>query len=83
MLQSDKRRELACAIGFKDLNAIKNYEMGRLPRLQILLRLAGALEVTIERMLVTVRKMKNYWRKKVSMDASAPLSGAFHVIEDG
>jgi hypothetical protein len=31
----------------QDPNTIKNYEMGGLPRLQILVRLAGALEVAI------------------------------------
>jgi transcriptional regulator with XRE-family HTH domain len=29
-------------------NTIKNYEMGRLPRLQVLVRLAAALDVTID-----------------------------------
>ena len=44
--------DLPRAIGFKEPNMIKNYEMGRLPRLQVLARLAGALEVTIDWILV-------------------------------
>jgi DNA-binding XRE family transcriptional regulator len=47
---------LARAIGFTDPNTIKNYEMGRLPRLQVLARLAGAPEVTIEWILVGGKK---------------------------
>jgi hypothetical protein len=44
--------DLPRAIGFKDPNTIKNYEMERLPRLQVLVRLASGLEVTVEWILV-------------------------------
>jgi transcriptional regulator with XRE-family HTH domain len=52
MRQIDRTR----AMGFKDPNTSKNYEMGRLPRRQVLARLTGALEVTIDWILVRPKK---------------------------
>jgi hypothetical protein len=43
-------------IRFKDPDSIKNCEMGRLARLQVFVRLVGALEVAIDWILVGGKK---------------------------
>jgi hypothetical protein len=54
-LHCDNRRELA-RDRIQGPYHIKNYKMGRLPRLQVLARLAGVLEVTIDWVLVGGKK---------------------------